>query len=120
MAQNDDLKQDKTKKRTSLQNRSIHLFMTLLAKELNESGYDMKAVLKPSVDISWTKENIKEYIWKPVQHALKLKKSTTDLTTAEVSQVWEHINRHFGEKFGIHVKFPSIEQTKEYIKSYDK
>lgn len=105
------------KQRTSLQNRSLHLFFTLLAQELNEAGYDMKKVLKPSVDISWTKENIKEYIWKPIQEALKLKKSSTELTTAEVSQVWEVINRHLGEKLGIHVPFPSVEQTKEYENS---
>ena len=107
------------KQRTSLQNRSLHLFFTLLATELNDAGYDMKKVLKPSIDISWTKENVKEYIWKPVQEAMNLKKSTTELTTKELQEVWEVINRHLGEKFGVHVSFPSVEQTKEYLEIYE-
>lgn len=107
------------RKRTSLQNRSLHLFFNLLADELNLSGYDMKKVLKPSVDISWTKENVKEYLWRPIQEALKLKKSTTELTTKEMQEVWEILNRHLGEKLGVHVSFPSNEQTREYLNSLE-
>lgn len=113
--------EEKTERqRTLLQNRSLHLFFTLLATELNDAGLDMKKVLKPSVDISWTKENIKEYLWRPIQTALKMKKSTTALSTAEISQVWEVLNRHLGDKFGVHVPFPSEEQTKEYLASFNK
>ena len=106
--------------RTKLQNRAMHLYFTLLAKALNDSGLDMKKVLKPTVEISWTKQNVKEYLWRPIQDALKLKKSTTELNTAEVSEVWEVLNRHFGEKFGIHVDFPHIENTDEYLSSLEK
>lgn len=111
--------EEKEQSRTPLQNKALHLYFTLLATELNDAGLDMKKVLKPSVDISWTKENIKEYLWRPIQEALKLKKSTTELTTAEVSQIWEVLNRHLGEKFGIHQVFPSVEQTKDYLLSLE-
>lgn len=95
--------------RTPTQNNSLHLYFRLLAQELNDAGLDMKKVLKPSVDISWNEDNIKEYIWRPIQNAQLLKKSTKDLTTKEVDLVYNTINRHLSEKFGIHLPFPSNE-----------
>lgn len=38
------------------------------------------------------------------------KTSTTQLTTKEVDLVFDTINKYLGEKFGIHVPLPSIEQ----------
>ena len=112
---------DKTpSKRSNKQNKALHLFLQLLADELNNAGLDMKKVLKPSVSIDWNKDNVKEYLWKPVQEAISLKKSTTEMTTAEPTKVWEHLNRHLGEKFGVEVPlFPSVEQTESYIKSLE-
>lgn len=99
-----------TKKRTSQQNRALHKYLGMLADRFNDAGLDMKKVLKPEVNIMWTTENAKEYIWRPLQIALFNKKSTTDLTTKEVTQVYETINRHVAEKFGITEPFPSIEE----------
>jgi len=95
-----------TKKRTSQQNRALHKYFELLAEELNDAGLDVKEVLKPSVDIEWTGELIKEYIWRPVQFAQLKKKSTTQLTTSEIDQIYEIITRHLGQKFGLFVEFP--------------
>jgi len=104
--------------RSIKQNRAIHLWFRLLADTLNDSGLDMKAVLKPSVSISWTDKTIKEYIYKPIIEAMLLKKSTTELTTKEIDKVWEIINLHLGEKFGVEVPpIPSQEQTENYLKS---
>ena len=119
MTQKQPLKENNENRRTLSQNAAIHLYMTILAQEFNDAGLDMKKVLKPSVDISWNVKNIKEYIWKPIQQALKLKISTTQLTTTEVNEVYECINKHIGEKFRIHIPFPSYEQTDNYIKSYE-
>jgi hypothetical protein len=52
-------------------------------------------------------------MWKPVMKIQLGKKSTTDLTTQEIDEVFETINRYLGEKFGIHVKFPSIDSFLE-------
>jgi len=98
-------------KRTLRQNASLHLFYELLATELNSSGLDMKKVLKPTIDIPWTQENVKNHLWRPIQEAMLNKESTTELTTKEVSQVYEVLNRHLGEKLKVHVPFPSDEQT---------
>ena len=100
---------EKVEKRTQRQNKALHLLFGMLADELNDSGLDMKKVLKPGVDIPWTKSSIKEYIWRPIQEVQLSKKSTTDLTTKEIDEVFETINRHLGEKFGVYVPFPSID-----------
>lgn len=96
--------------RTSQQNRALHKYFEVLAETLNESGLDMKVVLKPSIQIDWTKDTIKEYLWRPIQYALLGKKSTTELLKKEdIDKVFDHLNRHLSEKFGVLVEFPSIE-----------
>lgn len=106
-------------KRTSLQNRALHLYFTQLAKTLNDAGLDMKKVLKPEIDIPWNGETIKEYIWRPVQKAQLNKASTTELTTKEIDEVFDTINRHLA-KFGVHKAFPSIEAIMDELRSREK
>ena len=101
------------KRRTVQQNKALHVMFELLAKELNNNGLDMRKTLKPGVEIPWSKASVKEYLWRPIQKAQVNKDSTTDLTTKEVDEIFETINRHIGEKFGIHVPFPSIEDIME-------
>lgn len=102
------------KPRTTRQNKALHLFFTMLMQELNDAGLDQRKVLKPSVDIPWTPHAIKEQLWRPIQESLLGKESTTELETKEMTQVWEVLNRHLGEKFGVHVPFPSEEQLFDY------
>jgi len=80
----------------------------ILAEELNDSGYDMRRTLKESIDIPWSTTSVKEYLWRPVQKAQVGKESTTELTTKEIDAVFDTINRHLGQKFGISIQFPSI------------
>lgn len=101
--------------RSDQQNKAIHVFCELLAAELNNAGLDMKKVLKPEIDIPWTKDTIKEYIWRPVQLAQLRKESTVNLSTKEVSMVWETINRFLGEKHGVHVPFPTSEPDRPLV-----
>lgn len=95
--------------RTIKQNNSLHKYFELLAEELNNAGLDMKHVI--TVDIPWSSDTVKQWLWKPVQKAQLLKESTTELTTAEVNKVYETINRLMAEKFNIHVPFPSDEES---------
>lgn len=96
-------------KRTAQQNRALHVLYQLMADNLNENGLDMRKTLKPGVDIPWSPISVKEYLWRPVQEAQLNKKSTTELTTVEIDQVFDTLNKHLGEKFGLHTPFPSIE-----------
>ena len=96
-------------KRTTQQNKALHLYFRLLAESLNEAGLDMKKVLKPTIDISWNERNVKGYLWRPIQNAQVIKKSTTELNSDEIDKIYEVINRHISEKFGIYVPFPNEE-----------
>jgi hypothetical protein len=106
--------------RTKKQNASIHLFFRLLADELNANNLDMRKVLKPEVQIEWNEKAIKEYLWKPIQEACVAKKSTTELTTSEVNEIYEILNRHIGQKWGVHVEFPNEAMTENYLRSFKK
>lgn len=96
------------KKRSDAQNRALHKLFELYAEELNTAGLTITKVIK--VDIPWNKTTVKELLWRPTQETQVMKKSTTELTTKEIDQVFDVINKAVGE-LGLHVGFPSIEQV---------
>ena len=98
-------------KRSLAQNRALHLLFTMLAEELNGAGYDMRKTLKAGIDIPWSGDTVKEYLWRPIQQVQLRKKSTTELTTKDIDVVFDTLNRHLGERFGLHVNFPNIEEV---------
>ena len=105
-----EIKIEKLKKtRTNLQNRALHLWFTQLAEALNNSGYDMRKVIRQEVDISWSSISVKEYLWRPIQEIHLKKKSTTQLTTQEIDIIYDQVNRIIGERTGVFVPFPSID-----------
>lgn|SRR3990167_3889834 len=96
-------------RRTLTQNSALHLFFTQLADAFNNAGLDMKKVLKEDAEISWTTENVKNYLWRPIQEALIHKFSTTELDKVQdINRTYEELNRHISTKFGISVQFPSL------------
>tara|TARA_R110002033_G_scaffold51468_2_gene98528 strand:+ start:874 stop:1317 length:444 start_codon:yes stop_codon:yes gene_type:complete len=99
------------KQRTSAQNDAIHLFCRWIADAANNAGYEMKissSLLQFDVDVPWTMESVKERIWRPLQKAkFPGRKLTRQLLRHEVSEIADVIIRHFGEKRGLVVKFPS-------------
>lgn len=100
----------KDKKRTNQQNKALWKYFELLADTFNSMGLDMRRVLRPSIDIPWSKESICEFLWKPIMDFQLRKESTTELTSKEVDEIYDTLNRHIGEKFGVHVPFPSEEE----------
>jgi hypothetical protein len=93
--------------RTLTQNRAIHKYCAMVSQDLNDCGLDMKRVIKDEIDIPWTEASAKEYLWRPIQKALKLPDSTKDLNKKEVSQVYEVLSRHLSQKHNITTPFPS-------------
>jgi len=103
-----------SKVRTSQQNKALHVWFTLVAEELNNAGYTVQLVLKEKLDLDWDLEKVKELLWRPAQQALLNKRSTTKLKKIQdIDKVWEHLNRHLGDKFAIHVEFPHYVKDKE-------
>jgi len=99
----------KVKRRSNSQNNAFHLYFRQLADKLNESGFDMKKTLRADYDIPWTEKLIKMHLWKPIMEAHLGKESTKDLTSSEVDNVYDILNRALGEKTGVYVPFPSVE-----------
>ena len=108
--------------RTSQQNAALHLFFTQLSEELNEKGLDMRHLIRPEIELSWTPYNVKEYLWRPLQKALTGKKSTTKLDkTQEIDLIYDNLNRIITERTKGEVQFPpfpSIENI-DYMKDYE-
>ena len=97
------------KSRTLTQNRALHKFCDILAIALNDAGLDQKKLLKPSIDIPWTQNAVKEMLWRPVQVAVTGIKSTTKPKTSQYSAIYEVLNRHLSMKHGISVPWPTKE-----------
>lgn len=96
-----------SKPRTSKQNKALHLYFGILAEALNDSGQDMKHVIR--TEISWSPYSVKEYLWRPLQKHILGKESTTELTTDEIDKIYDQMNRIIGERTGVYVPFPSME-----------
>ena len=95
--------------RTELQNRSLHLYFTLLATAFNEAGLTVMVVLKAlfkTPNFAWSAPLIKERIWRDVQEQTLGTTSTTKLETIGVSMIYESINMATSEKLGVSVPFP--------------
>jgi hypothetical protein len=96
-----------TNTRTIYQNNALHLFFQQLADELNEKGFDMRAIIRQEVEIQWTGFTIKSHLWKPLQKALFNKKSTTKLAkNYEIDVVYDNLNRILVERTKGEVSIP--------------
>lgn len=95
------------KKRTLTQNAAMHKYFELLAKALNDAGYDMRRTLKEDQEIPWTKESVKEHLWRPIQKVMEGVDSTAELTTADPGEIYATLSRHLSSKLGINVEWPS-------------
>ena len=103
---------EKQKIRTLQQNKSLHVFCTEVATELNNAGISMQALIE-NLHIDHTKESVKG-IWRAIAKAKYGKESTTELTTREIQDVYEEFNRMLAN-FGIHLSWPSIESSPNYL-----
>jgi len=103
------------KQRTIPQNSALHLFCTQLATTLNDMGLDQRKVLKPSINIPWTKESVKKMIWQPIQEAMYGTNSTTFLhKQGQIDSIHSVIMRELGEKWEVeYLPFPTSEVDKE-------
>lgn len=96
-----------SKQRSLKQNSSLNRYCSLLSNAFNEAGLTVEETLSKPLNISWSQLLVKELIWRRIQLALTGKKSTKDLDTVEVSQVYEEINNFTATDKGISVPFPS-------------
>ena len=97
----------------------MHLLFSQLADELNQKGLDMRTLIRPEIDISWTPYSVKEYLWRPLQRALLGKKSTTGLKKQqEINIIYDNLNRILIERTNGEVSlppFPSMDILEDEI-----
>lgn len=102
----------KVSKRTKLQNKSLWKWLTMLAEQMNDAGYDRIKTLEvlkkcENVEIPNTKDSLYNEYWLPVQrHVVPDKKGSSDLDTKEIQQVYETMNRHCSDTFKIGIPWP--------------
>ncbi len=93
-------------RRTILQNKSLHLYLTMIADQLSEAGLDMREVVK--LPVTPTTDNVKEMMFKPVMTAMHPDiTSTTKLSTKQMQAVYETFNVAMAERLGVSADWPS-------------
>lgn len=98
---------------TRPQQNAIHKYFELVAEALNEAGisrYEYAELVKSrGIELPWTKENVKEDMWKLIQYAKLKKERTRDLNKLEVDDIQREMHNFLATRFGINVDFPSEE-----------
>jgi hypothetical protein len=92
--------------RTSKQNASLHVYLRSVSDALNDAGYSVEKFFKPGYQVPFNETTVKTEIWHTMQVAVSGKDSSSDLTPAEVVEVFDRLNAVLAGK-GIHVPWPS-------------
>lgn len=110
------------KQRTEAQNRALHLYLTMVARELCNQGQTLQDVVAKinKVEIEPTPQNLKEVVWREIQKTMFKKYSTTYLTKHEVTQVYEVMSMWLSKNFGISIPFPVDEGLQNIKMAYGK
>lgn len=102
-----------TKIRTIPQNKALHLWCEAKARQLNESGIALSLVFR-NIQADYSMELVKEF-WRLFAKAKFGKTSTAQLTTKQLQDVFDEVDRHFAQ-FGVeHIPFPSQSETESYL-----
>ena len=99
-------------KRSDQQRKSIEVYCRKLADALNDGGFSVNDNVVVKLPVSWTQENVKKLIFKPVMRALYPDKtSTTELETDEVQDVYLNVDFGVSERSnGVSVAWPCEEE----------
>jgi len=98
-------------KRTDRQHRALFRYLTDLANELQAHGITQKTFIDElkGWDIPITKEFL-HMIWKMKQEKMFLTKSTTQMETDQVAQVYDAVNMFTSTVFHVGCAFPTQEE----------
>lgn len=105
------------KQRTIQQNKSIHKGCQNVADVLIENGISLNKVIQ-NLEIRPSMESVKD-IFRSIAESKYGIKSTTELKSNQVTEVWEDLIKSVSETTGIYIPFPSQESTEEYLKSLE-
>ena len=92
--------------RTGRQNASLHVYLREVSKTLNDAGISVEKFFKPGYQVPFNEVTVKEEIWHKMQVAVTGKEHSSDLTSSEMTEVFDRLNSALADK-GIHVPWPS-------------
>jgi hypothetical protein len=92
--------------RTIPQNNSLQKGCRNLAELFGDAGKDMRKVLKPEIEIPWTGDSVREYMFNPIAKIMFDGRTSSELSTEEIQEVWKVLIRHTGEKHGVTTPWP--------------
>lgn len=98
----------KDPKMTGKQRGSLHVWCDQVAKTLNENGHYHEKIhpfTKKTLEVEWSKESVKEDLYKPTLKAFHGKISTEDQNTIEPNIIAEALARAYAKTFGITLPF---------------
>ena len=80
----------KRKRRTKPQNRAMRKGWSMASIKLNEAGWSQNDIFKVrQTEIPWCSGSFENSLWRPLQDAFGLPKSTSDLKTPDMSKIWD-------------------------------
>ena len=100
--------------RSKKQNSSLHKYCTDLAHDLDAAGFEQREVIdlfKPAFNIPWTMEAIKN-IFREVAKAMYDVKSTAELDTTQIQEVYRVVDARISEITSIRCEWPSEESLR--------
>lgn len=103
--------------RSSAQNRALHKGCQDIADTLIENGISLQVLLQ-HLDVRPSMESIKA-IYRDIARAKFEVTSTADLDTTQINKVWDDLSKAVSQTTGVYIPFPSYEQTKSYLQSYE-
>jgi len=103
------------KARTITQNKALHKFCAMLAKELNDGGFDFRTFIKDGYPVPFNVALVKEFIWGPIQKAVTGFDSSTKPEAKQYSEIYDALNTKLIEH-GLYVPWPCKDEL--IAKSY--
>lgn len=82
--------------KTDAQRNAFHVWLRLLAEELNAAGLDQRVVfeqMREGVERPWTLETCKDNLWRPLQQVMVKKAFTEELKINEHDEIYNVLHR---------------------------
>tara|TARA_R110000850_G_scaffold269167_3_gene401040 strand:- start:5192 stop:5596 length:405 start_codon:yes stop_codon:yes gene_type:complete len=95
------------KQRSLTQNAALHLYCTHVSDMLNDGGKDFRAMIKQGVDVPWTPELVKDYMWRPIQKLVTGHDSSVKPERHQYGEIYDVLNRHLSDKHDLFIPWPS-------------
>ncbi len=96
---------EETKPKTGKQRSALHVWFEMLAEVLNDAGLGkhvvLKALEKLGIDVPWSKDSVKEDLYRPIMQAMTTKESTEHMNTKQPSEICKVLGTRLSEALGI-------------------